>query len=393
MAVAAVADHVDDDVLAERLAEVGRQLGDVDDRLGVLAVDVEDRHLDHLGHVGAVPGRAGLGGRGGEADLVVDHDVDRAAGPVAGKLREVQRLGHQALAGERGVAVDQDRHAQLAVLVLMPPLLGPHPALDDRVDRLQVAGVGRQRQVDGALVLGDVVGREAEVVLDVAVAGDRLGHVPLELAEDQAVGLVQDVGQHVEPAPVGHPHDDLEDAVSSRPLDDRVEQRDQHLAPFEREPLLAHVVLVQEGLEQLGGVQLVDDPPLLLEVEARVVADRLHPVEQPVADVEVADVHELDADRPAVGLAEDAQQLAKGAVVVRAKLAVEDLVQVGLGEAKGGKLELLVRFRPRRQLERVEVGQVVAHLAVGVDQPRDRLDRLLHGAGAPSSTAVCPWND
>ena len=27
-------------------------------------------------------------------------------------------------------------------------LLGPHPALDDGIDRFQVAGVGRQRQVD-----------------------------------------------------------------------------------------------------------------------------------------------------------------------------------------------------------------------------------------------------
>ena len=42
-----------------------------------------------------------------------------------------------------------------------------------------------------------------------------------------------------------------------RPLDDRVEQRDQHLAPFEREPLLADVVRVQERLEQLGRVELV----------------------------------------------------------------------------------------------------------------------------------------
>ena len=224
-----------------------------------------------------------------------------------------------------------------------------------------------------------VVGREPQVVLDVAVAGDRLRHVPLELAEDQPVGLVQDVGQDVEPAPVRHAHDDLEHAVRSRPLDHGVEQRDEHLAPFEREPLLAHVVLVQEVLEQLGGVQLVDDPPLLLEVERGPVADRLHPVEQPVPDVEVADVHELDADRPAVRLAEDAQQLAEAAVVVRPELAVEDLVQVALGQAKGRQLELLVRLRPRRQLERIEVGQVMAHLAVGVDQPRNRLDRLLQG--------------
>ena len=117
---------------------------DVDARLGVLAVDVEDRHLDHLGDVGAVPRRAGVARVGGEADLVVDDDVDRAAGPVAGELQQVQRLGHEALAGERGVAVDQDRHAELAVGVVVQPLLGPHAALDHRVDGLQVAGVGRR---------------------------------------------------------------------------------------------------------------------------------------------------------------------------------------------------------------------------------------------------------
>ena len=56
VAVPAVADHVDHDVLAECLAEVEGQLADVDDGLGILAVHVEDRHFDHLGDVGAVPG-------------------------------------------------------------------------------------------------------------------------------------------------------------------------------------------------------------------------------------------------------------------------------------------------------------------------------------------------
>ena len=141
--VAAVADHVDHDVLAEGLPEVERQLADVNDGLGILAVDVEDRHLDHLGDVGAIPGRSALAGGRREADLVVDDDVDRAAGAISGQLREVQRLGDQPLPCERGIAVDQDRDAEPAVPVLEPALLGPHSPLDDRVDRLQVAGVGR----------------------------------------------------------------------------------------------------------------------------------------------------------------------------------------------------------------------------------------------------------
>ena len=38
-------------------------------------------------------------------------------------------------------------------------------------------------------------------------------------------------------------------------LDDGVEDRDERLGPFEREPLLAEVAGVQELLEQLGVVQ------------------------------------------------------------------------------------------------------------------------------------------
>ena len=50
----AVADHVDDHVALELLAELERQLRDRDARLRVLGVDVEDRRLDELGDVGAV---------------------------------------------------------------------------------------------------------------------------------------------------------------------------------------------------------------------------------------------------------------------------------------------------------------------------------------------------
>ena len=93
-------------------------------------------------------------------------------------------------------------------------LLGADAALDDGVDRLQVAGVGRQRQVDLVALAADAVAGEAEVVLHVAVAGHRVGQVVfLELGEDLGVGLAEDVGQDVEPAAVGHAEDDLANAV------------------------------------------------------------------------------------------------------------------------------------------------------------------------------------
>ena len=59
VAVAPVADHVDDHVLVERLAEAEGQPGRPHAGLGVVAVDVEDRGLHHLGHVGRVDRRCG----------------------------------------------------------------------------------------------------------------------------------------------------------------------------------------------------------------------------------------------------------------------------------------------------------------------------------------------
>ncbi len=104
---APVADHVDHDVLVEPLPVVEGEAGDADAGLGIVAVHVEDRRLHHLGDVGAVLRAARRLGRGGEAELVVDDQVDGAADAVALDHPELQRLGHDALAGEGGVAVDR----------------------------------------------------------------------------------------------------------------------------------------------------------------------------------------------------------------------------------------------------------------------------------------------
>ena len=63
-------------------------------------------------------------GRRGEADLVVDHDVHRAADAVARQAAQVQRLLHHAFANECGVAVDQQAHDLRAIAVLAAVLLG-----------------------------------------------------------------------------------------------------------------------------------------------------------------------------------------------------------------------------------------------------------------------------
>ena len=112
VAEAAVAPHVDDDVAAELLAIFDRQLAAEGHRFGIVAVDVEDRRLDRLGDVRRIRRGARELRAGGEADLVVDDEVDRAAGAVAGQAGEAEAFGDDPLPRERRVAVEQDRAAR-----------------------------------------------------------------------------------------------------------------------------------------------------------------------------------------------------------------------------------------------------------------------------------------
>jgi hypothetical protein len=154
--MAAVADDVDHHVALELAAESRGELGDVHHRLDIVAVDMENGRVDHLGDVGAVAGRARIGRQGGEADLVVDHQVDGAAGGVALELGELEGLHDQALPGHRGIAVDQDRHHRAAAGdIVVLPLLAAGAAEHHGVDRLEMAGIGRQGDVHLAALGGD----------------------------------------------------------------------------------------------------------------------------------------------------------------------------------------------------------------------------------------------
>ncbi len=387
--VPAVAEQVDDDVAVELLAEVERQLGHEDGGLGVLAVDVEDGRLDHLGDVGAVRGRARIGGCGGEADLVVDDDVDSAAGGVPRQLREVQCLGHQALPGKGGVAVDQHGDAALAFGVAEECLLGPRAALDHGIDGFQVRGVGRQRHVELGAARVDAVRGEAEVILDVAVAVHRFGQVlVLELGEDFLVRLAKDVGQDVEPAAMGHAQDDLADAHVGGLLDDGLQDGDERLGAFQREAFLAGIPCVQEALEQLGVVEVLENADLLGPVEGGAIVLRLHARLKPAADGDVLNVHVLHADEPAVGIAQGSYQVVQGSrTQSHERAGIDDAIEVGFRQAELGRLQQ--RVTGARLAERIEMSEEVANVAIGVDQPDDAgLHRSLGGRRRPGQSQL-----
>ena len=137
---------------------------------------MEDRRLDRLGDVRRIGRGARELGRGGEADLVVDDEMDRPAGLVAGEAGEAETLGDDALPGEGRVAVQQERQDGVALDVALAGLAGSALPSTPRIDRFEVRRVGQQRQMDlDAVELA--VRRGAEVIFDVARAADVLGLV------------------------------------------------------------------------------------------------------------------------------------------------------------------------------------------------------------------------
>jgi hypothetical protein len=176
---------------------------------------VEDRRLDHLRHVGGIGRRARVRGIGGEADLVVDDEMDRAAGAVTAQARQTETFRHNALAGKGRIAMQQQRqdlstsgdhrprHGQLV-------LLGARLAQHHRVHDFQVRRVGGQRQVD-LVAVELAIRRGAEVVFHIAGAFHLVRRVepPLNSWKIARVAACPSLGQHVEAAAVGHAEDDV----------------------------------------------------------------------------------------------------------------------------------------------------------------------------------------
>ena len=93
----------------------------------------------------------------------------------------------------------------------------------------------------------------------------------------------------------------------------------------------------------------------------------------------VGDVQELDAERLAIGAAQDGDDLADGAEFEPEHLVEEDrAVEIGVAEAVGARIELLLVLR-RLEPERIEIGVEMAARAIGADQ-HQRADRVAGGA-------------
>ena len=288
--VAAVADQVDQEVEREALAVGPGQPRRLDARLGVVGVDMHNRHLEAAGQSAGVAGRERLVRIGGEPELVVGDEVDGAADVPAGEPRQVERLGDDALAGERRVAVDED--AEHLAAVQPRRALGVDPGRrraghtdQHRVDRLEVTRVGRHRDHQRRRHVGTDQPRPG-VILHVAHPAQLDAAAPreqriLELGQDLGVRLLHHVREHVQPAAVGHRDEHVLDPRRGGVGDDLVEDRHHQIQPLDREAGLAGKGAVEEALEDLDLGDPIEQLTALDRIQRRTEAARLDRFAQP----------------------------------------------------------------------------------------------------------------
>ena len=350
VAVAAVADEVDQEVEAEAHAIFPRQPGRLEARDRIVGVDVHDRNLEAAREAAGVAGAVGLARRGGEPELVVGDDVNGAAGVVPGQARQVQRFGDDALTGERRVAVNENRQRDAAVEARRARPIdggpgGARHADDHRIDRLEVARVRRHRHVHLAARRG---GPGAGVILHVAgppevgperLGGDRI----LELRENLRVRLVEHVREHVEPAAMRHAEQRVTRAVVGGAADDLVEDRHEHVEPFDRKARLAGKRPMQEALEHLDLGDAIEHRLDAVRVHRRQEAARLGRVAEPFALFGHEHVRVVEAARRAV----DAPELLDGLERVGGRLGHRTL-----DERRGQAPEIFFGDAVRRRRQR-----------------------------------------
>ncbi len=365
---AAIAPHVDHDVAMEGLAIFDRQLARKGHRFRIVAIHMQDRCLNALRHVGRI-GRAARKLRaGGEADLVVDDEVDAAAGIVTRDTGKAEAFPDDTLARKGRVAMDQHRQDLLMLAqIVAERLLRAHLAQHHRIDRFKVRGVGDQRHMDLDPVKF-AVGRCTEVIFDVARTADIFGVCGAagKFVENDAKALGHHIGQHVQAAAMGHAIDDFADARLTAIFDDRFERRDHGLATIQTKTLGADIFAAQEFLILLALDDLGQDRLLAFRREDDFLVLALQPVLQELALLHVGDVHIFQANIAAIIGAQNSHDLTDGRELKAQRPAQENLfIEVGQTMIFGCQIGRQVALG---QAERIEIGgQMTAH-AIGADQ-------------------------
>ena len=250
MAKPAIAPHIDHHIAAKFHAVIHRQFAGKGHRLGVIAVDVDDRSHDALGHIRRI-GRAARELRaGGKTDLIVDNEMDAAAGIIAPDPGKTEAFPNNALPGKGGITVDQNRQylAELAGANIITDCLGGADlAQHHRIDGFKVAGIGHQTHMD-LDAIKFAVGAGAQMIFNIARAADilRIGGAARKFVEDNLVRLGQNIGENVQPPAMGHTIDHFLDPALTAIFDHRLQRRDHRLAAIQAKAFGADEFFAEE---------------------------------------------------------------------------------------------------------------------------------------------------
>src|SRR5271163_3005785 len=122
--------------------------------------------------------------------------------------------------------------------------------------------------------------------------------------------LAHDLREHIEPAAMRHADNDLAHAERAAALDDLLQCRDHRFGPVETKSLRPGEFHVAEFLKTFGFDQLVEDGALAFARERDLLVRAFDALLDPAFLRAVGNVQEFDAQRLAIGAAQDADDLA-----------------------------------------------------------------------------------
>src|SRR5690606_27350570 len=307
---------------------------------------------------------------GGKADLVVDHDMNGAAGLVGASLGHLECLHDHTLPGECRITMNADRHYLVTSGILAAILTGTHRPFHHRRDDFQVRGVERQRQMHFTAGGHDVRGK-ALVVLH--ITGAQVDHLlAFELVEQITRVLAQGVDQHVEAATVGHAQNHLIDTVGAGTLDDLVEHRNQALAAFHTKAFGTGIFGAQVLFQAFGRGQALKQMALALHRVLRLAAYAFQTLLEPATLVGIDNVHVFSTVGAAIGRFQRIEDFAKGSFFLAdiQFAGTEHSVQVGIGQTVLGQYQISDLF-PLPQTQRVKGRCLMAPHPIGLNQAQN----------------------
>src|SRR5215470_11590653 len=145
------------------------------------------------------------------------------------------------------------------------------------------------------------------MILDISGALDRVGRrrAALEFVKNGAMRFRHHLGEDVEAAAMRHAERNVLYAESATALDDLLERRNHGFRAVQPEPLGAGEFEVAEFLEPFGLDQLVEYRALALAGERDLFIRSLDTLLNPTLLLWIGNVHELDAERLAIGAPKD----------------------------------------------------------------------------------------